>query len=75
MDAQEFADLRATLPHLLELQTLDGTNPDIRSDGVPQNWLDDLPRLSADQRETLAADIPGESPAWAQALKQHLLAA
>jgi len=75
MDALEFSDLRASLPYLLELDSLVGTNPDIRPDSLPQNWIDDMVRLSPEQRETLAGDIPGGAPAWALALRDLLLSA
>lgn len=73
MDSAEFASIRAALPSLMTLSSLAGTNSDIRADGVPQNWVNDIQSLTNGQRTTLAGDIGANAPAWALALKNHLL--
>lgn len=74
MDAARFQQARDALARLLadDVQTLDGVSPDLREDGLPQNWVDDIPNLTPEQRATLAGDIPQDSPAWAEALRGHL---
>lgn len=77
MDAERFQRVRDALALLLsdEVQSLDDISDDIREDGLPQNWVDDIQNLIAQQREDLASDIPEDAPAWADALRGHLLGA
>lgn len=72
MDAERFASIRAGLPDALAMESLEVMSDDIRPDGLPQNWVDDIQNLTANQRAILAGDIPNDSPAWALALRDLL---
>jgi hypothetical protein len=75
MDAGRFQAVRDALDTLLSegVQTLDGMSNDMREDGLPQNWVDDITNLTQQQRQTLANDIPNDAPAWALTLRAHLV--
>lgn len=74
MDDQRFSEARAVIVHFIEdnQQDLSLHASDLRFDGLPQNWVDDLPNLTLGQRVILSGDIPETAPAWAQALKELL---
>lgn len=76
MDADRFQAVRGALARLLTegVQSLNELSSDVRPDGLPQNWVDDIQNLTASQRAELATDIPAVAPAWAVALRGHLVA-
>jgi hypothetical protein len=74
VDAERFAAIRAGLPDTLTMESLGSLSDDIRPDGLPQNWVDDIENLTTEQRAILAGDIPNESPSWALALRDLLVA-
>lgn len=76
MDAERFQRARESLAALLDegVESLDDFVSSLRPDGLPQDWIDDIPNLTVEQCAVLAGDIPDGSPTWALTLRNHLTA-
>lgn len=72
MDAQRFQAAKDQMALLLESGVTDlvaaKVTHAVREDGLPQDWVDDLPNLSVPQALELKNQLDGASAPWASAL-------
>lgn len=67
MDAARFEEARSAAARLVQ-HGVDDLSPMVsllRSDGVPQDWVDDIVNLAPEQREQLAAELDASDAQWA----------
>jgi translation elongation factor EF-4 len=75
MESARFSQVESALQSLIDagIENLDSLSDDIRADGLPQNWVDDIPNLDAGQKTELRALLFDSTYQWCISLHNLLL--